>query len=334
MTPREAPQRVLKVEPHEAGQRLDAFLAARLGTTRVAARRLLARGTARVLDLTGAAARAAGAKGARVVAGERVAVDEFTPAERQRPAPAPDLAVRILAEGPGWIAVDKPAGVPVHPLEEDEEGTLLGALVAAHPEMFGLGEGGLRSAVLHRLDVDTSGAVLFARDAATWERLRDAFRAHRVHKRYRALVAGRPPDALRIEVALVVARHRPARVRVLEAGAAARDPHARVARLSLRTLERFEPADGAGAGAPGPAALLEVDLETGFLHQIRASLAHRGWAVLGDRVYAEAAVAAAAPRQMLHASHVAVDEIDVASPDPADFAAVLAALRRGSAPAW
>ena len=330
MTPPEAPPRVLTVEPHEAGLRLDAFLAARLGTTRVAVRRLLAKGRARLADAAGAGARAASAKGARVAAGARVVVDAYTPAAEQRPRPAPELALRVLDEGPGWIAVDKPPGVAVHPLEEEEEGTLLGALVAAHPEMFGLGEGGLRSAVLHRLDVDTTGVVLFARDAATWTRLRDAFRVHRVRKRYRALVAGRPPDAARIEASLVVARHRPARVRVLEAAAAATDPRARRARLALRTLERFET-----GGALGTAALLEVDLETGFLHQIRASLAARGFPVLGDRVYAAGTPAgAAAPRQLLHAAHVAVDEIDVTSPDPPDLAAALAALRRGREPAW
>src|SRR5215470_16869036 len=75
---------------------------------------------------------------------------------------------RLLAEGPGWLVADKPAGAPVHPLAAGERGTLLGAVAARHPEIQGIGEGGLRSGVVHRLDVDTSGALLFATDAAQW----------------------------------------------------------------------------------------------------------------------------------------------------------------------
>jgi 23S rRNA pseudouridine1911/1915/1917 synthase len=80
----------------------------------------------------------------------------------------------------------------------------------------------------------------------------------------------------------------------------------------------------------GGAALLEVDLETGFLHQIRATLAHLGHPVLGDRTYAPEPIASAAPRQMLHAARIAVDEIEAESPDPGDLGAALAALRGGT----
>jgi 23S rRNA-/tRNA-specific pseudouridylate synthase len=72
------------------------------------------------------------------------------------------------------------------------------------------------------------------------------------------------------------------------------------------------------------ATLLEVEIETGFLHQIRVTLAQAGTPVLGDRVYAEESVAARAPRQLLHACHVGVDEIEASSPAPPDFAAYVA----------
>jgi 23S rRNA pseudouridine1911/1915/1917 synthase len=324
MEPRGVGRETLVVEEGEAGARLDAFLAARLGVSREAARRLLTRGGVRRAD----GARGALAKGARVGAGERLEVAVPTPERARRPAPSPDLALRALAEGPGWIAVDKPAGIAVHPLEEDEPGTLLGAVAARWPALLGVGEGGLRSGVLHRLDLETSGVVLFATDEATWTRLRAAFRVHRVRKRYRALVHGAPDPSGRARVALVVARHRPARVRVLRPESAAAEPRARETRLAWRVVERLR------APGLGEVSLVEVELETGFLHQIRATFAHLGHPVLGDRLYAPEPVARAAPRQLLHAAQIAVDEVAAASPDPVDFASVLAALREGRAPAW
>lgn len=96
-------------------------------------------------------------------------------------------------------------------------------------------------------------------------------------------------------------------------------PGAWSARLGWRCLERF-----------GDAALLEVDLETGFLHQVRVSFAWLGHPLLGDRGYGGAVATAAgviAPRHMLHASRLRVDEIDIRCEDAPDFAATLARLR-------
>ena len=133
----------------------------------------------------------------------------------------PEAAARlsILAHGPGWLAVDKPAGMPVRPHAEDERGTVLNAIAALEPAVHGVGEGGLRSGVVHRLDVETSGVLLVATREDAWRRLRRAFAERRVEKVYFALVwgelASRPGEALEeVEVGLVVARHRPARVRV------------------------------------------------------------------------------------------------------------------------
>ena len=110
------------------------------------------------------------------------------------------------------------------------------------------------------------------------------------------------------------ARHRPARVRVAAEGERARG--ARVGQLSYRPLEVF-------AGS----TLLEVRPRTGFLHQIRATLAHLGFPVAGDRSYGPPADSTGAARQMLHAARVAFEEIEAESPDPADFAALCAKLR-------
>jgi 23S rRNA pseudouridine1911/1915/1917 synthase len=245
-----------------------------------------------------------------------VAIAAFTPEASLLPEAEPGLPLRVLAEGRGWLVVDKPPGVPVHALGPGEKGTLLSAVAARHPEIAGVGEGGLRSGVVHRLDVDTSGALLFATEEGTFRRLRAAFAAHRVEKRYRAILLGELGGAGEIECGLRVARHRPARVRVVEAERASIDRGVRRSKLAWRALERLR-----------SATLVEVTLETGFLHQIRATFAHAGHPIAGDLVYGTRQEHIWAPRQMLHASSLAIEEISAASPDPPDFAALLDELR-------
>lgn len=300
--------RKLRVEAGEIGRRLDVFLAERLELSRAQVRRLLARSAVQVAGRT---ARARD-KGRALAAGEVVEVAAFRAPEHQRIPPEPDAPLLVLARGPGWLAVDKPAGVPVHPFEEEETGTVLGAVAARHPEVQGVGEGGLRSGVVHRLDVDTSGVLLVATEEAAWRRLREAFRRHRVEKTYRALVAGRVEVAGSADLALCLARHRPARVRVVDEAEAADARGVWRVRMSWVPLEVF-----------ANASLLEVRPVTGFLHQIRVVLAHAGHPLLGDRTYARGAVADAAPRHMLHAARVAFEEVRAESPDAPDFAAVL-----------
>jgi 23S rRNA pseudouridine1911/1915/1917 synthase len=302
--------RVLEVAAADAGRRLDAFLAERLGVSRAEARRLLARGGIRVDGRP----LGAGAKGVALRAGECVEVADATPPEERRVAPEPDAPLALLAEGEGWLVADKPAGVPVHPLEPGEHGTLLGAVAARRPGIDGVGEGALRSGVVHRLDVDTSGAIVLATSEPAWQRLRAAFRARQVTKVYRAIAQGRvEPDAQRVELPLVTARHRPAFVRAANEREQA---DARLCRTSWQVLERLR-----------GATLLEVRTGSGFLHQVRATLAHLGHPLAGDRTYALDGDASGAPRQMLHAARLAFEEIDATSPDPDDFRRVLESLR-------
>jgi 23S rRNA pseudouridine1911/1915/1917 synthase len=299
----------LEVAPSEAGRRLDVFLAERLRISRGAVRRLLATGAVRV----GGRSLGEGDKGLALRAGDRVEVEAG--AAEPRIAAEPEAPLAVLAQGPGWLVVDKPAGVPVHPLAPGVRGTLVAAVAARHPEIDGVGEGGLRSGVVHRLDVDTSGALLVATAAAAWQRLRAAFREHRVDKRYRAIALGRVETDGEIALPLVTARHRPAFVRA--ANAAERD-RAREAITSWRVLETLR-----------GATLLEVRTVTGFLHQVRATLAHLGHPLAGDRTYAPDGGArdVVAARHMLHAASLRYEEIAAESPDPPDFAELLASLR-------
>lgn len=303
--------RRLRVEPGAgAGLRLDAFLASRLGLSRSRVRWLLEAGRVRVDGRRVGPRRG----GLSLESGSEVTVAPFARPEDWLPPPEPELPLAVLARGPGWVAVDKPPGRPVHPLRPGERGTVLGALLAREPRVAGIGEGGLRSGVVHRLDVGTSGVLLFALTGERFRSLRRAFAGHRVRKRYRALVEGELAGR-GVEVPwLRVARHRPARVRAARPG----EPGARPTRLAWRAVEAL----------PG-ATLLEVELETGFLHQIRATFAALGHPVAGDRLYGSDSPPGlpGLARPLLHAATVAAGDVRAESPDPPDLVAALAALR-------
>lgn len=298
------------IQKDETGLRLDVYLALALGVSRAEARRVLARGD---VSLDG---RSVGLsdKGAMLEAGCKLEVRAPRPPREQRPLPEPDAALEEVARGAGWVAVNKPAGVPVHPLAEDEGGTLLNALVARYPEVWGVGEGGLRSGVVHRLDVDTSGVMLFALAEGRFAELRGAFRRHRVEKCYRAVVHGHLQGEGALDVHLAVAQHRPARVRVVQPGEPAFARRTRRARLTWRTLQ----------GLRG-ATLVEVRPVTGFLHQVRVSLAHIGHPLLGDTRYG-APHSEQITRHLLHASSVRYGKVFGEAPDAEDFAACLSRL--------
>jgi len=307
------------------GERLDRGLARALGISRGAVRRLL--------DDAALSLRPAGEDASRdltladknrpLAAGDAISVRGAAAPEDQRAIAAPELALDVLARGRGFLAVDKPAGLPVHPLRARERETALGFVASLHPEIHGVGERGLRSGVVHRLDVDTSGALLFATEQRTFERLRSAFARGEVEKRYRALVAGRVERAETQRFVLHVARHRPALVRVRrlaaseDAGEGALAPHARVATQRIEPIECY-----------ADASLVEVRPTTGFLHQIRATLAHLGHPILGDATYGDAQSASRAERQLLHAAYLHFEEVLAISPDPADLSRAIERLAR------
>lgn len=232
------------------------------------------------------------------------------PARRSVRLPLPALHV-----GERLLVIDKPAGllsVPSAP--GGHEDSLLGRLQAwaarARPRHPYVG-------AVHRLDRDTSGALAVALDPEARQWLRGLFRAHRIERRYLALVRGRPrADSGTIELP-IADEYASGRRRLARAGEPSRE-----ARTHYRVIERFS-----------RAALLEVELHTGRQHQIRLHLAQLGHPVLGDEVYGGEAAAKAAPRQMLHAAWLAFEHpllggVRAASPLPADFAQVRARLRR------
>lgn len=237
--------------------------------------------------------------------------------------PRARASLPILWADEALVIVDKPAGLlAVASARGAEEDT---ALRRMHDYARHLDPRRPYVGVVHRLDRDTSGALAFALSPAARDALRALFRAHRIERRYVALVQGRPRGDggeidLPIHQGYVAGRRRVAR----------EHEEALPALTRWRVLERFP-----------DAALLELQLETGRQHQIRLHLAHAGLPVLGDPVYTEAARRAPTrrlhvpvPRQMLHArvlglAHPITGEaVRVESPLPPDFRAVLERLRR------
>ena len=223
-------------------------------------------------------------------------------------APAPDLALSILHADDALIAVDKPAGVPAYPLAPDEPGSVAGAVLARFPDLAPVGDLPLAPGLCHRLDVPTSGVLLFARTAEAFAAVRDAFETRQVDKDYLALVAGRLEGEGTIEVPLGRARHKRRMIPAPEGTVGVR--HAWPALTRWRALETV-----------GEDTLVAIELVTGVTHQARAHLAWLGHPVVGDPLYG----GPAAPRLMLHASRLALRHpvtgvrLVIEAPTPADF---------------
>lgn len=244
----------------------------------------------------------------------------------------PDASVPfdVLYEDAHLIVVDKPAGVVVHPARGHREGTLVSGLLArpgfeSAPVDDRDPEGHLRPGIVHRIDKDTSGVLVVAKDAATREGLKAQLSAHTMERVYEALTLGVPTLT---HIDTFYGRHPRSRLRFtsrLDAGKRA------VTRVRVR--ERFGRAQ---------AAFVECSLETGRTHQIRVHLAERADApLLADALYGRApespelaAVAERLARQALHARVLGFQHpitgqaLRFESPAPADFTAALEALRQ------
>ncbi len=188
------------------------------------------------------------------------------------PAPVPSrltaqaIPLDIVYEDGDLLVVDKPAGMAVHPSPGHADGTLANAVLAHCPDLEGIG-GELRPGIVHRLDKNTSGLLVVAKNARAHEYLAQQFKSQAVSKRYRALVHGDiQPDEAVIEGP--IGRHPRDRKRmaVVDGG--------REATTTYRVLERYK-----------GFTLLEVYPKTGRTHQIRVHMASVRHALVGDRTY-------------------------------------------------
>ncbi len=318
------------VAASEAGERLDRLLAARTA---------LSRSRLKALILDGAVAigpRTIRDPGYRVNAGDTVAV-EVPPPEPAQPAPE-RIPLNVVYEDADIIVIDKPAGLVVHPAAGHVSGTLVNALIAHCGESLS-GIGGVkRPGIVHRLDKDTSGLMVVAKNDAAHQSLAAQFADHGrtgpLERGYLAFAWGafdRPKGTIEAPIA----RHSSQRTKMAVRGSG------REAVTHWQTLETFPGASGKPA-----ASLVSCRLTTGRTHQIRVHLAHAGHPLLGDATYATGfktkAAQLAAParaaladlgRQALHAYLLAIEhprlgkKLEFRSELPAELARLHHALR-------
>ncbi len=286
--------------------RLDAFLVARgLAPTRAAAQRAIEQGRVTVDGRPRP-------KSHQVAAGEDV---ELAPRPDLPAEPSATLEFAVNHEDADLLVVDKPVGVVVHPGAGNEHGTLvqaLGGRAAGGPDPE-------RPGIVHRLDRDTSGLLVVAKSEAAHAELTRMMRAREVTRRYLALVDGRPPAAAgTVEAPL------------------GRDRHRRTVMSSDTDKPREAVTHFELAEALPRTSLLEVQLDTGRTHQIRAHMLAIGHPVCGDPRYGGAAAGRrlGLARQFLHA-HVLMfrhpttrEKLRCESKPPADLRRALDAARR------
>ena len=199
------------------------------------------------------------------------------------------IPLDIIFENEDLMVVNKPAGMVVHPAAGHTSGTLVHAALAHAPEMEGIG-GEKRPGVVHRLDKDTSGLIILAKNDQAHRFLQEQFRQRKTEKTYLALVDGKPPTpAGRIEapVGRDSVHRRLMTVTGIKKG--------REAVSEYRTLESFK-----------QHTLLEVHPLTGRTHQIRVHMTFLGCPVAGDTVYGHRNASVPLKRQFLHATRLSI----------------------------
>lgn len=289
----------LEVREEEAGQRVDTWLAARIEA--------LSRRQAKALVDEGRvwSGRRRLKKSDAVAPNSMVTVRGFA----TELAVDSSAALEVLAEHEDWIVLSKPEDLPSHPLRSDETDSLVQRAMARFPELASCGRNALEPGLVHRLDVDTTGAVLLARNAEAFAALVDLLDRGQFYKEYIAVCAGSPrPQVIDAPIGNHPKDKRRAAVRLDVQGA--KSSQTRVLRV-----ERF-----------GPYSLVHVRADKATRHQVRVHLAWVGHPLVGDTLYG--GPSSELGRHLLHASCIAFDyggqRFEVRAPLPASVQAFLA----------
>ncbi len=279
--------------------------------------------------------------------GERIKADEayriIVPDAVPEPPRAQPIALNIVYEDAHLIVVDKPAGLVVHPGAGHSSGTLVNALIAHCGESLSAVGGPERQGIVHRLDKDTSGLLVVAKDDATHQGLAEQFVSHgldgRLRRSYIALSWGEP-DRNRGQIEANLGRSPQNRTKM----AVVAPEEGRHAVTHYEVLRTFD-----APSAPKLVSLMRLVLETGRTHQIRVHLAHIRHPVLGDPVYGSGFKASARRlgpaartalerlgRQALHAAELAFEhpvtgeQLSFESPLPDDMVRLVECLEAGN----
>jgi 23S rRNA pseudouridine1911/1915/1917 synthase len=246
------------VSEEQAGQRADVFLAQAMGVSRGEAQRLLEIGAAHV---NGAVAK----PNRKLRAGERVDAERPPPIETTLQAET--IPLHIVFEDADLLVINKARGMVVHPAPGAQTGTLVNAVMAHADDLSGIG-GELRPGIVHRLDKDTSGLLVVAKNDAAHISLQAQIQAKTAERRYETLLWGTPKfERARVDAA--IDRHPVDRKKM-----AVRPGHGRESITDLIVRERL-----------GGFTFAEAQLQTGRTHQIRVHCAYIGHPVVGDPVY-------------------------------------------------
>ncbi len=295
----------------EAGQRLDLAILRHLGDrlSRSQLQTLIRDGAVQV---DGQQRKA----GERLRGGEHIAVHLPGPPDNPGVLPEP-VPLQVIHEDECFAVIDKAAGMVVHPGDHNERGTLVAAALARWPALADVPGEPKRAGVVHRLDKDTSGLILFALQDSARRNLMQQFQDRRVAKRYLALLERCPPASQGVIDAPIGRNPRQRqRMAVVARGKSAISDY--------RVLER---------GLPGGRALVEVRPRTGRTHQIRVHMAHIGCPVVADSVYGLRKQGLPLARQFLHAAGLTLahpatrEELSFQSPLPPDLRSLLNDLR-------
>lgn len=317
--------------------RLDKYLTTRIGfMSRTQIQRLIDDGDARI---NGSPAKAS------VKVREGDVVEVTLPAPPTGEIIPEDIPVDALFEDARLIVLNKQADIIVHPARSEKSGTLINALAHRFANVSGgslsaVGTEFARPGVVHRLDRNTTGCIVFAKDDETHWKLGRQFEHRTVDKRYLALVHGRvEPDAQVIEVPVGPSPSKAKGAR--EKQVVRHDDLGKHAITICRVRERYRLSDRGSAVGDEHRTLVELELKTGRTHQIRVHLAHLGYPIVGDDMYGGRAHLndrgePVFARQALHAGllafeHPATGEPAVfCAPVPEDLRAVISDLRARS----
>jgi 23S rRNA pseudouridine1911/1915/1917 synthase len=295
------------VEKELEDERLDRVLLARLpDMSRAQAQRLIKTGQ---VTVSGRLSKPS----YRVQVGDEILV--HVPAEAPELVLPEDIPLDIIYEDDVLLVVNKPAGMVVHPALGHPGGTLVNAMLAHCPQIAEVG-GPDRAGIVHRLDKDTSGLILVAKDEATRAALQRQFKRRQVAKTYLALVEGQvyPREGI-IEVPIGRDKRQRKKMAVTRSG--------RSAHTMYRAIEYFP-----------RHTLLEVRPYTGRTHQIRVHLSWMGYPIVGDTVYGHRRQPLLKNRHFLHAAQlrfthpVTGEEIESKAPLPGELDALMKQLRR------
>ena len=247
-----------RAEENDDKKRLDVFLAERAGLTRSRAEKLIRDGLAQVDE------KRVEKPGLTLKAGQ--AVELTVPEVKPSTVEAQDIPLEIVYQDDDLAVVYKPSGMVVHPAAGNPDGTMVNALLKRLDNLSGIG-GEMRPGIVHRIDKDTSGLLLVAKNDRRHLILSEQIKAHTVERAYRAILIGRMKES-EGDVSGPIGRHPTDRKKM------AIVPGGREAHTHWTVLEELR-----------GATLIEAKLTTGRTHQIRVHMASLGHPVLGDPVY-------------------------------------------------